>query len=56
MGCDWWGEPYPRVSWYSTHATEVVEIVRIISGMYFYFSADVKKPSSFESGFLVFGA
>jgi len=30
--------------------------VRIISGMYFYFSADVKKPGSFESGFLVFEA
>jgi hypothetical protein len=30
--------------------------VRIISGMYFYFSVDVKKPGSFESGFLVFGA
>ena len=50
------GEPYPRVLGYSTHDTEVVETVRIISGMYFHFSADVKKPDSFESGFLVFGA
>ena len=30
--------------------------MRIKSGMYFYFSANVKKPGSFESGFLVFGA
>ena len=35
---------------------EEVETVRIISGMYFHFFADVKKPGSFESGFLVFGA
>jgi len=32
MGCDWWGEPYPRVSWYSTHATVVVETLWVISG------------------------
>ncbi len=34
----------------------VVETVRIISEMYIYFSADVKKPDSFESGLFVFGS
>ena len=33
-----------------------METVRIIPEMYFYFSVDVKKPGSFESGFLVLGA
>ena len=39
------------------HPTYVIGVDQSVYYVYaFHFSADVKKPGSFESGFLVFGA